>query len=199
MRREAIGVDIDRTAPCDPQRPVAEGARSPERADEFVRLLDQNRRGIFMFVMSMVLNRSDAEEIVQETSLLLWREFDRFEPGTNFAAWARRFALNLTLAWRRQRRRDRLEFSSEFLEAVADELTDEADWLEERSRALDDCLAKLPERHRALLRSRYTERRSVEEIGQEVDRSADAVYRGLSRIRRTLYDCVTRSLSRGDR
>src|SRR3954469_23572749 len=107
-----------------------------ERVEEFVRLLGQNQRRIFVFVMSMVPNWDDAEEIIQETNLLLWREFDRFQQGTNFAAWACRVALNQTLAWRKRKQRDRLTFSPDFLEAVAAEASNEAERLEERSRLL---------------------------------------------------------------
>jgi RNA polymerase sigma-70 factor, ECF subfamily len=195
-------VDTEPTTAGDPPRATPDdgkAAPSSERVDEFVRLLGQNQRRIFLYVMSMVPNWSDAEEIIQETNLLLWREFDRFEPGTNFAAWACRVALNQTLAWRKRKRRDRLEFSPAFLEAVASETAAEADRLEERSRALAGCIEKLPERHRALLRSRYGERRAVDVIGREFGRSVDAVYRSLSRIRHTLHDCVTQSLSRDNR
>ncbi|AGA29839.1 sigma-70 family RNA polymerase sigma factor [Singulisphaera acidiphila] len=172
---------------------------SSERVDEFVRLLGQNQRRIFVFVMSMVPNLNDAEEIIQETNLLLWREFDHFQSGTNFAAWACRVALNQTMAWRKRKRRDRLEFTPAFLEAVAAESTAEFDLLEERSRALAQCIEKLPEKHRQLLRTRYGEQQGVEVIGQELGRTAAAVYRSLSRIRHTLHDCVTHAISQGQR
>jgi RNA polymerase sigma-70 factor (ECF subfamily) len=174
-------------------------APSSERVEEFVRLLGQNQRRIFVFVMSMVPNLNDAEEIIQETNLLLWREFDSFQSGTNFAAWSCRVALNQTMAWRKRKRRDRLEFTPAFLEAVAAESTAEADRLEERSRALAHCIEKLPEKHRQLLRTRYGERRGVEVIGQELGKTAAAVYRALSRIRHTLHDCVTQTISQGQR
>lgn len=174
-------------------------APASDRVDEFVRLLGQNQRRIFIFVMSMVPNLDDAEEIIQETNLLLWREFESFRPGTNFAAWSCRVALNQTLAWRKRKRRDRLEFSPAFLEAVATESSAEADRLEERSRVLAQCIEKLPERHRRLLRTRYSERRGIEVISQELGRTTAAVYRSLSRIRHTLHECVTHTISQGQR
>lgn len=194
------------TAPDDtPQATFGEaggvGTAGPpsERVEAFVQLLGQNQRRIFLFVMSMVPNYSDAEEIIQETNLVLWREFDQFRPGTNFAAWACRVALNQTLAWRKRKRRDRLEFSEAFLQAVADEASAEADRLEERARLLARCIEKLPERHRVLLRFRYGEGRAVDAIGRDLGRSADAVYRTLSRIRHSLHECVTHSLTQGER
>ena len=193
---------MDQTAPGDFTRSntdVVLETPAPERVDAFVQLLGQSQRRIFLFVMSMVPNWNDAEEIIQETNLLLWREFDHFEPGTNFAAWACQVALYQVLAWRKRQQRDRVRFSPAFLEAIAEEATAEADWLEDRSRALAHCIEKLPERHRILLRCRYNEGRAIDAIGQELGRSADAIYRTLSRIRHSLYNCVTESLTQGNR
>jgi RNA polymerase sigma-70 factor, ECF subfamily len=166
-----------------------------ERGDAFVRLLGQNQRRIFLYVMSLVPNGTDAEEIIQETNLVLWREFDRFQPGTNFAAWACKVALHQVLAWRKKKQRDRLEFTPAFLEAVAEEAADAADALEERAGALARCIDKLPSHHRDMLRLRYSEGRTVEAIARQLERSADAIYRMLSRIRHALHDCVTQSLA----
>ena len=175
------------------------GELSSDRVDLFVRLLAQDQRRIFLFVVGMVPNMNEAEEIIQETNLLLWREFDTFQVGTNFAAWACRVALNQTRAWRKRKQRDRLEFGEAFLVAVAAEAVAEADRLEERAGALARCIEKLPERHRSLLRWRYEEDREVDAIGRELGRSPDAVYRTLSRIRHAIFDCVTQALLRGNR
>src|SRR4051812_30687389 len=102
-------MELEGATPDDAQQPIPGDGPRPapsERVDAFVQLLGQSQRRIFLFVMSMVPNWSDAEEIIQETNLLLWREFDKFQPGTNFAAWACRIALNQTLAWRKRKRRD---------------------------------------------------------------------------------------------
>jgi RNA polymerase sigma-70 factor (ECF subfamily) len=171
-------------------------AVSPQRVDAFVRLLGQNQRRLFLYVMSLVPNWNDAEEIIQETNLVLWREFDQFTLGTNFAAWACKVAFHQVLAFRKRRQRERLEFSPAFLEAVAAETVEVADYLEERSQILAGCVGKLPEPHRDLLRLRYTEGLSVEAISQKLDRSVEAVYRALSRIRQTVHQCVSRTLTR---
>jgi RNA polymerase sigma-70 factor (ECF subfamily) len=167
---------------------------SAARTEAFIRLLGQSHRSLHLYVMSLVPNRSDAEDVLQQTQLVLWREFAQFELGTNFAAWACRVAFNQVLAWRKRRQRDRLVFSEAFLEAVAEEAAAGSEWLEDRSQRLAGCLNKLPPHHRELIRLRYTEGTAVETIATEVNRSVDAVYRMLSRIRQSLYDCVSRSL-----
>jgi RNA polymerase sigma-70 factor (ECF subfamily) len=170
-------------------------APSAERIDAFVRLLGQNQRRVFLYVMTLVPNWNDAEEIVQETNLVLWREFGQFALGTNFAAWACKVAFHQVLAWRKKKQRDRLEFSPAFLDAVAQEAATVADRLEQRSQALAGCIAKLPDVQREMLRLRYSDGLSIETIAKQVDRTVEAVYRALSRIRQALHACVSQTLT----
>jgi RNA polymerase sigma-70 factor (ECF subfamily) len=176
-------------SPHDPATPDA-------RVDAYVRLLSQNQRRVTLYVLSLVPRWNDAEEIIQETNLVLWREFDRFELGTNFAAWACKVAFHQVLAWQKRRGRDRLRFTPEFLEAVAGDAAAAADHLDQRGRLLEGCIRKLPDGQRELLRLRYVENCSIDEVASRLDRTATAVYRALSRIRQTLYQCVTRSLAK---
>jgi RNA polymerase sigma-70 factor (ECF subfamily) len=162
--------------------------------EAFIGQLGRSHRQLYLYVMSLVPNRSDAEDILQQTNLVLWREFERFQPGTNFTAWACSVAFNQVLAWRKRRQRDRLVFSEAFLQAVAEEASAEAERLEERSLQLAGCIDKLPPHHRELIRLRYREGNAVEAIAGRLNRTVDAVYRMLSRIRQSLQECVTRSL-----
>jgi RNA polymerase sigma-70 factor (ECF subfamily) len=183
--------------PAPNPSPASEASRDgvDQRVDAYVRLLGQNQRRITLYVLSLVPRWNDAEEIIQETNLVLWREFDRFELGTNFAAWACKVAFHQILTWQRKQQRDRLRFTPEFLEVVAEEAAVSADRLEERSLLLVECVRKLPEPQRELLRMRYAENCSIDDLAQRVKRTVAAVYRSLSRIRQTLHECVTRSLS----
>lgn len=164
--------------------------------DDFARLLGGSQRRLFLYLMGLLGDRTAAEDVLQETNLVLWREFEQFEPGTNFTAWSCRVAFNQVRAHRTQRGRDRLVFSDAFLTAVDEELTREADGLEERRAALADCLNRLPDHHRELVRRRYLGERDggTEELAARLGKSPDAVLRMLSRIRRSLHDCVSRTL-----
>jgi RNA polymerase sigma-70 factor (ECF subfamily) len=180
------------TPPQLPTPPANDG--SSERVEAFVRLLGQNQRRIFVYVMALVPRWNDAEEIVQETNLVLWREFGQFALGTNFAAWACKVAFHQVLAWRKRKQRDRLEFSPAFLEAVAQEAAGASDLLEERAQAMAGCIEKLPAPQREMLQLRYSAGKDIEAIARQVDRSVEAVYRALSRIRQAIHQCVTQTL-----
>ncbi|TWT34134.1 sigma-70 family RNA polymerase sigma factor [Blastopirellula retiformator] len=174
----------------------ANPGRSRQPADggqdaEFVRLFGQYQHQIYIYLMSLLHDESSADDLFQETMLVLWREFDQYQPGTNFMAWSCTVALNRVRAWRKKRQNERLQFSDEFLEVLSGELDNRQDDLQQRQKALFDCIAKLPEHHRQLIAYRYSAGHAIEEIAQRTQKSVDAVYRVLSRIRQTLRDCAS--------
>ncbi len=170
----------------------------PDPAEEFVSLLARHERLLGVYVMTMVPHPQDADDILQEAKVVMWRNFAKFEPGTNFGAWARKVAFHQVLAYRKRKHRDRLDFSEGFLRTVADEAETSADRLERRERLLHDCVAKLPAEHRDALHLRYHEGLSLEAMAARLDRTVGALYRLLSRVRQALHECVTRSLNRPD-
>ncbi len=169
---------------------------APERVDAFVRLLGQHQQRVYLYVLTLLPKRSDAEEVMQEANLVLWREFEKFQAGTNFLAWACKVAFHQVLAWRKRKQRDRLEFSDAFLDAVSREAGDAAERLEERAEALSQCMENLQAPHREMLRLRYGESYSIEALAGKVGRPVDAAYRALSRIRQALHECVRQTLAR---
>jgi RNA polymerase sigma-70 factor (ECF subfamily) len=164
---------------------------SPE---EFVFLLARHERLLGAYVSTLVPQPSDADDVLQEAKLVMWRAFGQFQAGTNFAAWARKIAFHQVLAYRKKRKRDRLEFSEAFLNAVAEEIEVSSAELEERERLLHGCMAKLPEEHREVLRLRYLEGLDLDAMAERLGRSKVALYRQLSRVRHLLHGCVTREL-----
>ena len=89
-------------------------------------------------------------------------------------------------------------FNQEILEAVAQTAATMQEELDERHVALSDCLQKLHQRDRALVLTRYEPGASVEEAARCSGRSLDAAYKALFRIRRLLFDCVTRRMVSGE-
>jgi RNA polymerase sigma-70 factor (ECF subfamily) len=168
-------------------------ASDPEkRVELFVQLIGVHQYQIHRYLLALVPNPHDAEDLYQQTNLFLWREFPRFEEGTSFVSWACSVAYHEVLAWRKRVSRDRLVFSDDFLEAVSTELITGAGRIEERAQVLVRCVEKLPLHHRELLQLRYSEHGQIETIAEKLNRSTDSVYRTLSRIRRVLFDCVNR-------
>ena len=67
---------------------------APDRTQEFLELLTTHDRALGVYVHSLVQDVHDADDILQQTKMILWRCFEQFETGTNFLAWARKTAFH---------------------------------------------------------------------------------------------------------
>jgi RNA polymerase sigma-70 factor, ECF subfamily len=165
------------------------------RHDEFMRLFVHVQPRLHAYIRSLVPNRSDAEEILQETGVVLWKKFDQFEPGTAFAHWATRVARLQVLAFYKRGKRDVLRFSQSFVETMAEEATVLIEEASPYYEALEGCLAKLSQADRQLIRCRYeSSARTARQVARQQGQPESTVYNALARIRRNLLRCVQQSL-----
>lgn len=161
---------------------------------QFVRLLTRHEKRVFAYIMSLVANWSDAQDIQQETNVRLWEQFDKYQEGTDFGAWACTIAYYQVLSHRERTGRDRLQFSQEFLDRIADDAAAIADEYEPRQHALAECMQKLNQPARTLIRMIYEGDLTIKEVAQRLGRPITATYKAVSRIRLALHECVERTL-----
>lgn len=169
-----------------------------QRRDEFVRLFQRYERSIYGYILSLIPSISAADEISQNTNLLLWKAFDQFDSTKDFGVWARTIAYYQVLAYRKTNRRERLRFDSELLDAVADRAEVACDQLLARQSHLMDCLARLSEFRRQAIRLYYLFGMTAKAVAEKLGRSTAAVEKTILRTRRTLFDCVEAAMRRED-
>lgn len=166
------------------------GETCENQSGEFMKLFGAHRVSIEVYLRMLLPTAADVDDVFQETSLVLWREFQGFTSGTNFRAWACAIALNRVRAWRSRQGRESRKFGALTLE-VSDELISDTEPYDARLAVLSECMDRLKPHHRELLRRRYELGESVELIAQSSHQSVDAVYKMLSRIRQDLFERVT--------
>lgn len=165
------------------------------RTTQFLRLLSECDQQLSAYILALVLSIEDADEIVQNTKLKLWEQFERYEPGTDFAAWARTVGYYEVLSFR-QKRRSAREMNTAFLDAVAEQAALTPPNQSRRRIALDACLSKLDTGCREFVLRCYTTGTQIAEVASEMGRPATAVYQKLWRLRKQLHQCVDRELGR---
>lgn len=173
---------------------MANQTPDPSRHEEFVSLYVRHEPAVFSFVLSMVQNTADAEDVVQRASMTMWRCFDQFESGTNFRNWAFQVAKNTALNHLTKCRRDRHVFSEKLVAMLAEEGEEQADHLDARRRALDVCLEKLPKEEHEMVAGCYAEGATIRSFAEQEGESANKVYKRLNRVRRQLQRCIERQL-----
>ena len=169
----------------------------PAPGEEFVQLFSRNQRRLYLHILGQLGNSDDAEDILQETNVVIWRKFDRFQPGTNFIAWSFQIANFEVMKFRDRRRSSKLVFSDALIEMIAQESEESQDDFDQRRGALRECLKKLRPKDRELIQSRYSPGNKGKDVAAVLDRPMNSVYQSIGRIRKTLFECITRQLASG--
>lgn len=158
--------------------------------EEVVRLIAQYQRRLLLYVRTLIPVRSDAEEVLQEVTVFLWRHAAEYKSGSNFGAWAYATAYQHVRTWRQRQSRSKLQFSDSLLDLLAEQAGSRSEQIDLRQDALEHCLQKLDPQNQELIRRRYESDASVEEIARQVGRSVPTAYRVLSHIHLNLMECI---------
>lgn len=167
---------------------------SDERYERFVSLFTRHEPALRAFVRSLVYSWDDADEVMQNTGLVLWRKFDSFDPNTEFMRWACVVARFEVLAWRRDKARDRHVFDEDLVNLLAEEAAEEHEVLHRERRALQVCLQKLPENQRRIVVAAYEPGVRLNQVAATLGKTATAFYKSLNRARGVLLECIEREV-----
>jgi RNA polymerase sigma-70 factor (ECF subfamily) len=152
-------------------------------------------RRIYNFILSLVGNYNDADDLMQETAVVMLDRFDEFERGSNFAAWGMRVARYKILNFRKRQGKKFRLFSSEAFEKILAQSEILVEHDDDRIRALQDCLLKLKENDRRLISMRYEHETTTKEVAERIGRSVEGLYQSLARIHRLLLNCIRRTVA----
>jgi RNA polymerase sigma-70 factor (ECF subfamily) len=191
-----------------------DAARHEQFAAAFVRCQDR----VYGYIVTMLPNRHDAEDVFQQTSLILWRKWDQFEPparhnnkstesdeataspftDAEFIAWACGIARYEVRNFLRRRGRERVVLSEQMMSELADVRLEAQPALQQRRGLLAECVEKLDFLAREMLQRCYAGREPIKLIAQQFRTTPNAIHLRLRRIRRELLECIERGSSMED-
>jgi RNA polymerase sigma-70 factor (ECF subfamily) len=172
---------------------------SPAEADHhraFLRQFTANEAAVRAFIRRLVPAHADADDIMQEVSLVLWEKFGTFRDGGDFRAWAFGVVRFEVLAWLRDKSRDRLVLSPKTIEYLGSEAEAHEPRLERQRKALERCIVEVAPAQRDLLMRAYEPGARIACLARESGRSQPGFYQWLYRIRKLLLDCIHRTLAK---
>ena len=166
-------------------------------SEEFVRLLTEAQGPVYVYLLTLIPDRSRARDLLQETNITLWKKAATFEEGTNFNAWACKIAYFHVLSFRRKMAREKLVFDDDILDYLAERNDDRLiqDFTKDRNAALKACMQKLSDKQRKLVEERYKPGASVQRIAADQGRTVGAISQTLYRIRHNLMQCIEKTLA----
>jgi RNA polymerase sigma-70 factor (ECF subfamily) len=179
---------------------TGEPAQHSISRERFVTLIVRYERRVRVFVSTLHPKPADVDEILQDAWLVAWKKLDTFrysgdQPDEEFVRWLCTIARYEVLDYRRKNA-TRLQLDERVIEELTALQFDKADYFEARHDALMKCIENLRARDKEIIRRRYQEDASVQDVANWIGRSIDAVYKSLNRIRTSLLACVERTLKR---
>jgi RNA polymerase sigma-70 factor (ECF subfamily) len=160
----------------------------------FVELLTQHQRTLYGYIFTLVHNSTDADDILQETNLVLWDKRLEYKLGTNFMAWACRIAYFKAQNFLKIKGRSRVCFNETLLAKLSDLQIDRSEVHTINSAMLVYCLEKLSATSQHLLKLCYDGSCSIQEVAKQLGRPVGSIYNTLSQIRLKLWKCIRNAL-----
>lgn len=162
----------------------------------FVAQLTSCQSRLYAYIATLEPRGQVANDILQETNVVLCRRAGEYDARQDFVGWACRVAYFQVLAYRRDAVREsrRLVFSDALVERLADAAAEQSPGHDDRRAALRGCIEKLPDAQRDLLTRRYEHGRSIRDVAESLGRPIGSITQTLHRIRKTLLECIRRTL-----
>jgi len=169
-----------------------------KRTLDFLRLFMRHQHEIYAYILALVPNVHDADDLFQDGMTVMWKKFDQFKPGTNFAAWGIQTMRFEILTYRRKLARSkRVLIEDSLFEVLMDRIPSVQDEAALRIEALRKCLTLLDDRAKRIIRMRYELNIPMEEIASYLKVSRRHIYHVFGQISGMLLRCMRRTLAEG--
>ena len=166
-----------------------------DRRKEVMRLAIKHRAPIWAFVLGLVKNPVAAEDLMQETYLVICEKWEIFRPGTNFLAWARQIARYEFLRTIEPARHPLVTVEAQVLETALNRVDESSEEHALRRAALARCMQKIQgTRGGRAVELRYKRGLSCRQVAEQLSVSLEALYKLLSRVRESLQKCTRQQL-----
>lgn len=127
---------------------------NPEQG--FRMLLDSFQEPIYWHIRRLVVSHEDAEDIIQEVFIRVFRHLEQFREESSLATWIYKIATNESLRFLKKRREEMVS-AEEMQEGLLDKLktSDYVDYENELAVKFQAAILKLPEKQRVVFNLRY--------------------------------------------
>ncbi|RRJ62098.1 RNA polymerase sigma factor SigW [Paenibacillus oralis] len=165
----------------------------------FAELVDLYKDKLFHLGYRMLSNRHEAEDVVQETFLRVYKNWSRYDDKQKFSTWIYRIATNLCIDRLRKRKPNYYldaemndqEGMDGYTLIPGDDKTPETEYLlSETQQTIHQAIAGLPAKYKSVIVLRYLQEMSLQEISDVLDMPVTTVktrvHRGREFLRKKL-------------
>jgi len=166
----------------------------------FADLMDRYKRPVYHMILKMIRNTDDAEDLTIEAFAKAFKNLHRFKKDYTFSTWLFRIATNNTIDFIRKKKLQTFSLNSSFTDDGGESinidvedrnLNPQDETIKTQKIALVQMfVTKLPPKYQRLVRLRYFDELSYEEIAKTLDAPLGTVKAQLHRARELMYDLV---------
>jgi RNA polymerase sigma-70 factor (ECF subfamily) len=168
-------------------------AMQQQNTEQLARLWTESQPVVASYIISLVPNFHQAEDVLQQVAVVLVREFEKYDPDRPFLPWAMGIAKNVALKSRRQAAVESLPLiDAELVERVQAAFEEHAENWAPFRRALRECLQHQKARMRDVLQLRYAHDMKPQAVARQMGITSGAVRVLLHRAREALRECIQR-------
>ncbi|MDG2221728.1 MAG: sigma-70 family RNA polymerase sigma factor [Rubripirellula sp.] len=170
-----------------------------EKRDRVIKAALDCRVELIGYARSLLGNYAAVDDVVQEALLVVFRKYDQFQEGTSMLAWCRSIVRIEVMRAKQRHHRER-SLAERLLDDAIDAAFDEFQMARQRDEAessrevLRSCLERVPERGQGVLRARYADDLSYQQIGERLGMTIEAVRKALFRLKKQVRACVETNL-----
>jgi RNA polymerase sigma-70 factor (ECF subfamily) len=147
----------------------------------------------------LVFSRDTAEEVLQNTNVVLCSKIHEFDGRASFLTWACTIARFEVLAARKRVLRDKLTTVDDtLLDHLSQLALSQAGQADDRIPLLRQCMKDLPEVQQKMIEERYRAGGSVASVAESLGRSSGSVRVTLFRSRQQLLECIEKKLAEAE-
>src|SRR5690554_2341441 len=152
-------------------------AESNTREEAFGMLLDKYQQKIYWHVRRFVLDHDDANDLVQDIFIKVWKNLDRFRADAQLYTWIYRIATNECITFLNKRKQNlNISLDDESSGFLADTLTETSYFNGDQAQIkLQEALLTLPDKQRLVFNMKYFDDLKYEEISEIVGTSVGAL------------------------
>lgn len=157
------------------------------RVEDFERLIERHQQMVFRVAVSVLGpgRERDAEDVAQDVLLQVFKRIGDFQGRSRFSSWLYRIAYNRALDRRRS-----FKARPDTEPLVTDRAAPSSPHDVLRSRAIDDCLTRLPDAQRSAIHLHYWLGHSMDEIAATLGIQPGTAKSWLFRARHLLARCL---------
>lgn len=160
-------------------------------SDTIVGVLMRERAKLFAYIWAIVCDEHLAEDVLQEVSMLAVKKQAEINDEEHLRLWVKQASRNVARNAMRKRQHQPTTLKTEVIDLMEDHWSQyDASTCSHMSQALRECIRGLTPRARRIVKLRYEDGVSGQELAEMLGQKVRSVYTTVSRIHRILADCV---------